>query len=95
MASITIKLFGVFRTDTKIACETINADKVIDIFDVLNLRVDEVYRHNLEADPTLEKPDPIAFKDAIVYIDGERCPKKSRKLNDGEEIWIMSPASGG
>lgn len=37
----------------------------------------------------------ISFGDAIVYIDGKRITKKHRRLTDGEEIWLMSPASGG
>jgi len=37
----------------------------------------------------------ITYKDTLVYINGERCKKKKTPLNDGDEIWIMSPASGG
>ena len=41
MAKVTVKLFGVLRMDTKLKAEEINIDKVEDIFDSLNLIVDE------------------------------------------------------
>lgn len=37
----------------------------------------------------------ITFKNTLVYLNGRRCAKKKTPLNDGDEIWIMSPASGG
>ncbi len=95
MAEITVKLFGVFRTDTRTASEVINVDTVADIFPELNKLIDKTYQANLEKDPELRRPDPIEFKDAIVYIGGDRCPKKRTPLKDGDEVWIMSPASGG
>lgn len=95
MAEVTVKLFGVFRTDTHIASTVINADKVIDLFPVLNKKVEEGFIEKKKENPALVKPDPIQYKDAVVYVDGERCAKKSRALKSGEEIWIMSPASGG
>ncbi len=95
MAEVTVKLFGVFRTDTRIAETKINADKVIDIFPVLNKKVEEGFAEKKKSDSSLEKPEPIKFKDALVYINGEKCSKKGRALETGMEIWIMSPASGG
>ena len=67
MAKVTVKLFGVLRMDTKLKAEEINIDKVEDIFDSLNLIVDERFEEN----------------------------KKSKKLSDGDEVWLLSPASGG
>ena len=95
MTEVTVKLFGVYRTDTHIASTVINAEKVIDIFPVLNQKVDERFLEKKKENPSLEKPDPIRYKDAVVYVNGEKCSKKSRELNSGEEVWIMSPASGG
>lgn len=95
MAEITVKLFGVYRTDTHISSTVIDVQKVIDIFPVLNQKVDERFLEKKKENPSLEKPDPIQFKDAVVYIGGERCSKKGRVLKSGEEVWIMSPASGG
>ena len=95
MAEVTVKLFGVYRTDTHIASTVIDAKKVIDIFPILNQKVDEGFLEKKKQNPDLVRPDPIKYKDAVVYIDGERCSKKSRELKSGEEVWIMSPASGG
>lgn len=95
MAEVKVKLFGVFRTDTRIAETTINADTLQDIFPALNLKVEEKYFEKKKSDFYTEKPEPIKLKDALVYINGEKCSKKSRALENGTEIWIMSPASGG
>lgn len=95
MAEVTVKLFGVFRSDTHLASEVVHADSVIDLFVPLNDRVDEVYAENKALNPSLEKPKPIRWQDAVVYINGEKCKHKKDKLSDGDEIWIMSPASGG
>ena len=95
MAEVTVKLFGVYRTDTHIASAVIDAEKVIDIFPVLNQKVDEAFFEKKKENPFLEKPEPIKYKDAVVYVDGEKCSKKGRALKAGEEVWIMSPASGG
>lgn len=95
MAKIKVRLFGVFRMDTHLSDEDIEVEKVIDIFDKLNILAGEKFEEKKKANPSLEKPDPISFKDAIVYINGERCPKKKHKLENGDEIWLLSPASGG
>ena len=95
MAEVTVKLFGVFRTDTHIASAVVNADKVIDIFAELNKKVDEKFLEKKKEDSSLVKPEPIKYNDAVVYIGGEKCNKKGRALKSGEEVWIMSPASGG
>ena len=95
MADVTVKLFGVFRTDTNISSTVIGAQKVIDIFPVLNGKVEENFLEKKKLNPSLEKPEPIQYKDAVVYINGEKCTKKNRELHSGEEVWIMSPASGG
>lgn len=95
MADVKVKLFGVYRTDTRIAETTINADKLADIFPALNSQVEEKYLEKKKSDPSLEKPELIKLKDALVYINGEKCSKKGRALENGAEIWIMSPASGG
>ncbi len=95
MARVTVKLFGVLRVDTHLANEELMADRLQDIFVFLNRKVDRIYEENKKKDPYLDHPAPLSFDDAIVYINGKRCSKKNRKLNDGEEIWLLSPASGG
>jgi len=37
----------------------------------------------------------LKFKDAIVYVDGERCMRKGKKLPENGEVWLLSPAAGG
>ena len=81
--------------DTKLKAEEINIDKVEDIFDSLNLIVDERFEENKKSNPLLPHPDKLSFKDAVIFINGERCAKKSKKLSDGDEVWLLSPASGG
>ena len=95
MAEITIKLFGVYRTDTQISATKIEADKITDVFAVVNKMAEEKFAEKQKENPELVKPDEIKFKDAVVYINGEKCTKKGRTLHNNDEIWIMSPASGG
>ncbi len=83
MAKVTVKLFGVYRVDTHIAQTEITAEKLSDLLDRLN----EI--------ATGENKSSIAFTDATVYINGEHCKKKKQKLSDGDEVWLLSPASGG
>lgn len=84
MAQVKIKLFGVFRADTHTAEVQVNAEKIKDIFGALNDKLD-----GIQMDSGLE------FKDAVVYLNGESCKKKQTKLSDGDEVWLLSPASGG
>ena len=84
MAKIKVKLFGVYRVDTRTSEVELEAEKLRDIFPAL--------REKLGGD-RLESG--LQFKDAVVYLNGESCRKKSQKLADGDEIWLLSPASGG
>lgn len=95
MAEITVKLFGVFRTDTHLAKETINVSTIADIFPSLNELSLKVWEEKKKNQPEIKKPDEIKFKDAVVYVNGERTSRKGYKVNNGDEVWIMSPASGG
>ncbi len=95
MAQVIVKLFGVLRVDTSLARAEVSAERACDIFDTINSRVTEIYEEKRQHQPDLEKPDEITFKNALVFINGERCGKKNMQLQDGDEIWIMSPASGG
>lgn len=95
MAKVTVKLFGVLRIDTRLTQETIEINRVADIFESLNVRVDEVYAENKAKSPALDPPKKLSFKDAVIFVNGERCTKKQKKLNDNDEVWLLSPASGG
>ncbi|MBQ1553462.1 MAG: MoaD/ThiS family protein [Clostridia bacterium] len=83
MAKISVRLFGVYRIDTHIAHTEIEAEKLSDVLDELNRMA------------TGENKSSISFSDATVFVNGEHCKKKKQKLNDGDEVWILSPASGG
>lgn len=82
MANVTVKLFGVFRVDTHTPSIALQAEQLKDVFPALH---DKLGALN----------SGLQFKDATVYINGESCKKKSRALRDGDEIWLLSPASGG
>ena len=84
MAQVKVKLFGVFRVDTRTAEVEISAEKLKDVFDALH-----------EKSGGAQLTSGLQFKDAVVYVNGESCRKKSAKLSDGDEIWLLSPASGG
>ncbi len=83
MAKVKVKLFGVYRVDTHISDIEINAAKLSDLLEELN-RI-----------AVGEHKSSISFTDASVFINGTNCKKKKQKLNEGDEIWILSPASGG
>lgn len=83
MAKVNVKLFGVYRIDTHIAHTEIEAQKLSDVLDELNKMA------------TGENKSSISFSDATVFVNGEHCKKKKQKLNDGDEVWLLSPASGG
>lgn len=82
MAKVHLKLFGVYRMDTHLAQTTLSAEKLPELFKKLN-------------ELTAENKSSLDFKDATVFINGELCKNKRKKLNDGDEIWLLSPASGG
>ena len=83
MAKVNVKLFGVYRIDTHISHTEIDAEKLSDVLDELNKMA------------TGEHKSSISFSDATVFVNGEHCKKKKQKLNDGDEVWLLSPASGG
>jgi molybdopterin converting factor small subunit len=84
MAKVTVKLFGVFRVDTGTKEHQLDCEKLKDVFAQLNEQLGHI-----------QMDSGLQFKDAAVYIGGEACRKKSRTLKDGDEIWLLSPASGG
>lgn len=95
MAEIKVKLFGVFRTDAGTPGFEGSFAKVADLFPYLNELETKAYDRKKAADPEAEKPAPVKFRDAIVYVGGEKVGSRLKKFNDGDEVWIMSPASGG
>ncbi|MBE6817708.1 MAG: MoaD/ThiS family protein [Ruminococcaceae bacterium] len=91
MAKVTVKLFGVYRMDTHLAKAEMQADRLNELLEKLHILIEQ----KAEENGTAQEVKNLSFKDATVFIGGERCRKKKQKLNDGDEIWILSPASGG
>ena len=86
MAKVKVKLFGVYRMDTHLAEATLEAEKLSDL-------LKELHAYILERDPGTRMT--LSFRDATVYINGEKCTKSKHKLSEGDEVWLLSPASGG
>ena len=91
MAKVTVKLFGVYRMDTHMKSAEIEAGVLSEALEKLHVMIEQ----NSKENGTLEEVKNLSFKDATIFIGGERVRKKKQKLNDGDEIWILSPASGG
>ncbi|MCR5208011.1 MAG: MoaD/ThiS family protein [Eubacterium sp.] len=83
MAKVNVKLFGVYRVDTHISNIEIDAEKLSDLLAELNKVA------------TGENKSSLSFSDATVFVNGEHCKRKKQKLNDGDEVWFLSPSSGG
>lgn len=82
MAKVNVKVFGVYRVDSGVKEYVAEANIVNDVFTSLNY---------------LSKvPDSnINFNNTAVFLNNKPCTKKKTKLQDGDEVWIMSPAGGG
>lgn len=108
---VKVKVFGVIRTTTGFGYLETEAKTVSDIFAVISKKMAQGYKEDKEKlekmknDPdvkyikprnkALEYHEKLEFKDAVVYVNGERCMRKGKKLSDGDEVWLLSPAAGG
>ncbi|MBR3766719.1 MAG: MoaD/ThiS family protein [Clostridia bacterium] len=104
---VKVKIFGVLRTTTGLSEHSTNAKTVNGIFEEISEIMEKKYFEDIEkqkADTSeykkkrneaLEPKKELKFKDAIVYIDGERCMRKGKKLPENGEVWLLSPAAGG
>ncbi|MBQ6600602.1 MAG: MoaD/ThiS family protein [Clostridia bacterium] len=108
---IKVKIFGVLRTTIGFGYIEVNADTVQGVFEEISKVMQKNYyeyharKEREKEDPKLKYKTPrnaalmphksLEFKDAIVYVSGERCMKKKMKLQGDEEIWLLSPAAGG
>lgn len=106
-----VKIFGVLRSTIGFGYLEVEAKTVIDVFNEISKIMEKGYYNDLKKqeeaknDPNaqykskrnaaLDPHKKLNFGDAIVYVNGERCMKKGKKLNDGDEIWLLSPAAGG
>ena len=91
MAKVTVKLFGVYRMDTRLKQVEVEAAVLSEALEKLHAIIEE----KAKAEGNMEAVKNLSFKDATVFIGGERVRKKKHKLSDGDEIWVLSPASGG
>lgn len=104
---VKVKIFGVLRSTTGLSEHTTNVKTVNGIFEEiseimkeryledLKKQAEETNEHKKQRNAALEPHKELKFKDAIVYVDGERCMRKSKKLPDTCEVWLLSPAAGG
>ena len=83
---VHVKLFGLFRLDTGLKELSAEAADVRALYPVL-----------LEAARRADPETKITKADidgCIVIING-RQGKKTSRLSDGDEVWLMSPVCGG
>ena len=104
---VKVKIFGVLRSTTGLSEHNTTAKTVNGIFEEISAIMEERYYDDLkkqESDTSKYKKERNAalvphkglkFKDAIVYVDGERCMRKGKKLPENSEVWLLSPAAGG
>ena len=108
---VKVKIFGVIRSTTGFGYIEVQAKNVQDIFDEISSRMEKGYYEDLKKEEEKKKSEKAAFLpernvalkphkelkfgEAIVYVNGERCMRKKKKLSDGDEIWLLSPAAGG
>lgn len=77
---ITVKLYGLLRLDSGIRQHQLDADSVNEVFRQLLLKTDRISQKNLQG--------------CVILINGKRGNRRS-KLNDGDEVVLLSPVAGG
>lgn len=108
---VKVKIFGVIRTTTGIGYLEADVKTVNEIFEIISKKMAQGYKEDIEKleqmkndpnvkyikpkNPALEYHEKLEFKDAVVYVNGERCLRKGKKLTSGDEVWLLSPAAGG
>ena len=108
---VKVKIFGVIRSTTGFGYLEVDAKSLKDIFDEISKKMEVGYKEDLQKleeqknnpevkyvkprNPALNPHEKLEFKDAVVYVNGERCMRKGKKLKAGDEVWLLSPAAGG
>ncbi|MBE6717114.1 MAG: MoaD/ThiS family protein [Ruminococcaceae bacterium] len=104
---VKVKIFGVLRSTTGLSELDTNAKNVNGIFEEISEIMEKRYYEDLKKqqedtseykkkrNAALTPHKELKFKDAIVYVDGERCMRKGKKLPENGEVWLLSPAAGG
>ncbi len=106
-----VKIFGVLRTTIGFGYLEVEARTVMGVFEEISkimekgyyedLKKQEEAKNNPDGKPVRKRNEALnphknlKFGDAIVYVNGERCMRKGKKIADGDEIWLLSPAAGG
>ncbi len=83
---VHVKLFGLLRLDTGLKELTAQADNVKALYPIL---LEEARRARPDTKITAADVDGC-----IVVVNG-RQSKKTARLKDGDEVWLMSPVCGG
>ena len=83
---VKVKLFGLFRLDTGLKELSADVQTVKELYPVL---LEEAKKANPATKITAAEIDGC-----IAVVNGKQC-KKSAKLTDGDEVWLMSPVCGG
>ena len=86
MAHVNVKLLGMFRLDTGLHELSAEADRVKDLYPILLEKA-----HEAKPGTQITAAD---IDGCIILIDGKQC-RKSRKLVDGDTVYLMSPVCGG
>ena len=79
---VKVKTFGVIRLGSGVKELDCNASTVEEAFEALNIK-------------SAPDAETFGFGDAIVFVNGTRLSKKKFALHAGDEVWLMSTASGG
>ena len=66
-----------------------SADNLYLLQHVFDLYKDDIHNYKI-----LEESG-MKVVSRIVYVDGERCMRKGKKLPETGEVWLLSPAAGG
>ena len=83
---VQVKLFGLFRLDTGLKELKADAGTVKELYPIL---LEAAKKANPATKITAAEIDGC-----IAVVNGKQC-KKSAKLTDGDEVWLMSPVCGG
>ena len=83
---VHVKLFGLLRLDTGLKTLDAEAGDVRALYPIL---LDEARRAKPETKITAADIDGC-----IVVVNGKKS-KKTARLHDGDEVWLMSPVCGG
>lgn len=77
---ITVKLMGLLRLESGIREVKLQAGSVKELYEALMRQSDTVTRRKLDG--------------CVIFINGKQGSRRSR-LEDGDEVILMSPVAGG